>query len=566
MKQIKNIVDFKNDFLESSLSLSDDELKIDKTITQNFMKEIYKKIIGNSKILVLGDYDVDGFFSGIQLSLYLKLLEKRVNGNLNTKIDTFYNKREYGYEVPKKIFDELQSKYDLIILLDTGATYSYFDKDTKNVLVIDHHPHDKEEFGFIYNPNKNNKISTSTGRIVYEMINDFEENMRNYFGKDKIKHHDLMKILKMYAGITICSDMAKMSYDNKIFLEQSLKLMSDNKNHLTFLKDIPSKNISSMDISFNLINLINGYSRMNRDLKDLENLYKYEVDKKSLLSPASTKEQISILNLLKTNNDTKKDILRNLQEEIIHKINSIDLNNQDVVIIKLDNPYTGLNGLLSQNILGMYLKSNIVISFDKNKNEYVGSGRGALVKQSLEKMSLKYPDLDFSFGGHEMAIGTNINKDSVNSFMEAYNSLKLEQEVKNDFNVYSSNIREYKNAIDSYSIISPTALIDSKFYVLLENYDILSNQIINKKNWLTATLVDDSDILTIYFDNKIKEKLEKKEPIILEITNNQGTQFVKNIDFIKDNGVDISNINSLENCYEDSFEDINNFINQNFNY
>ena len=149
MKQIKNINYFKEDFLESSLSLSDDELKIDSFLARNFMKQIYKKIISNSKILVVGDYDVDGFFSGIQLSLYLKLLEERVNGNLSTKIDTFYNKREYGYEIPKKIFDELHSSYDLIILLDTGATYSYLNKDTKNVLVIDHHPNDNEEYDYI---------------------------------------------------------------------------------------------------------------------------------------------------------------------------------------------------------------------------------------------------------------------------------------------------------------------------------------------------------------------------------------------------------------------------------
>lgn len=566
MKQIKNINYFKEDFLESSLSLSDDELKIDSFLARNFMKQIYKKIISNSKILVVGDYDVDGFFSGIQLSLYLKLLEERVNGNLSTKIDTFYNKREYGYEIPKKIFDELHSSYDLIILLDTGATYSYLNKDTKNVLVIDHHPNDNEEYDYIYNPNKNNNISTSTGRIVYEMITDFEDNMRVFFGKDKIKPHDLIKVLKMYAGITLCSDMASMSYDNKIFLEQSLKLMSDNKKNLTFLKNIPSKNISSIDISFNLINEINGYSRMNKDLKDLEYLFKYEVDNKSLLSPASTKEQVSILNLLKTNNDSKKVILKNLQEGIINRLSTMDLSNKDVLIIKIDNNYTGLNGLLSQNILGMYLKSNIVVSFDSNRNEYVGSGRGALVKKSLEKMSLDYSNLGFSFGGHEMAIGITIDKNSIDSFFEIYNNLKFEEEIKNDFNVYSSNIKEYKNAIDSYSMLSPTTLIDSKFYILLENYDILSNQIITKNNWLTTTLVDESGILTIYFDSKIKEKLEKREPIILEITNNKGTQFVKNIDFIKDNGVDISNIKSLAvNQYEDNFEDLDNFIKYNFN-
>jgi len=561
MKTIKDINLFKNDFLESNLSLSDEELQIDKQISTKFMKQIYRNIIENKNLLVIGDYDVDGFFSGIELSSYLKLLEKRVKGNLNTKIDTFYNKRQYGYEIPKKIFEEFSNKYDLIIFLDTGATYSYLDKNTKNVLVIDHHPNKNVDLEYIYNPNKNNSISTSTGRIVYEMIEDFENNMRNFFGKDKIKSHDLMKVLKIYAGITLCSDMAKMSYNNKIFLEQSLKLMSDNKKHLTFLKNIPSRNITSMDISFNLINEINAYSRMNKDLKDLEDLYKYDMDNKNLLSPLSTKEQISILNTLKSNNDTKKEMMSRLEQNIITQLKDINLEKQDVLAIKLENPYVGLNGLLSQNILGMHLKSNIVISFDKERNEYVGSGRGNLVKESLQKLVLDNPELNDSiaFGGHEMAVGLSIKEEAVDIFMDKYNSLKIENNKVNNFDIYRANIKEFKQSIEDYSILSPTTLIDSKFYVLLEDYNVLNEKFIKKNNWLTTTLIDDTGILTIYFDDKIKDKLINKEPIVLEITNNQGTQFVKNIEFLKDHSIDLVNENKIEN------QEFENFIKYNFN-
>lgn len=561
MKAVKDIKFFKNDFLESSLSLSEEELQIDKNISNKFMKQIYRKIIENKNILVIGDYDVDGFFSGIQLSSYLKLLEKRVNGSLNTKIDTFYNKRQYGYEIPKKIFDEISNRYDLIILLDTGATYSYLNENTKNVLVIDHHPNKNKDLDFIYNPNKNNNISTSTGRIVYEMIEEFEANMRNFFGKEKIKPHDLLKVLKIYAGITLCSDMAKMSFNNKIFLEQSLRLMSENKKHLAFLKNIPSRNISSIDISFNLINEINGYSRMNKDLKDLENLYKYNMDSKNLLSPVSTKEQVEILNLLKDNNTHKKEVMATLGINLANQLKDVDLNSQDVLALEVNNPYTGLNGLLSQSLLGMYLKSNVVISFDKNRDEYVGSGRGELVKESLQKLVSENPELKekVSFGGHEMAIGLSIKKEAIKLFIDKYNSLKITGDKINKFNVYSGNINEYKKSIDEYSMISPTALIDSKFYFLLEDYKVLSDKFIKKNNWLTATLIDDSGIITIYFDEKIKEKLLSKEPIVLEITNNQGTQFVKNLAFLKDNGLEVINDNKFEN------QDIENFIKYNFN-
>lgn len=560
---VGNLDNFRKDLVDNYLNLGSDKLKINNNISTDFLKKIYKHIVSNKKILIVGDYDADGMLSAISLSMYLKLLEKRVKGNFSSKVDTFFNKREFGYEIPKSKFNDFSSNYDLIVMLDTGATYSYFNKDTENVLVIDHHPNNSDELPFVYNPNKNNDISTSTGRVIYEMIASFEEEMRDFFGKDKIKPHDLLKIVKIYAGITLCSDMAEITYDNKRFLQEALELLSDNKTKLIFSKSIPKKHdITTTDISFNLINLINAYSRMGKDLKDIENLFNYYTNSKNILSPCSSKEQEKILKSMQENNNKKKDLLHSLELSLKDRLDNIVPNKDILAIVVEENCFPGLNGLLSQNILNNYRKSNLVLSYDENRKLYVGSGRGENIKQSLELLvnnNLNLKD-NVTFGGHEEAVGLTVNKDFIDMFLNEYNKLDIKLEKNKDLNVYKLTLDEFKEAKEYYSLKSPTTPLNKKFYSLLENYSILSDKIFTTKtNHYSATLIDDSSMLTIYFDEKTKDKLLNNEPILLEITNDiKGTVFIRDINY-DTNNIDLSQSKEIKEIEEEQIPVIDNF-------
>ncbi|KAB7891312.1 DHH family phosphoesterase [Poseidonibacter ostreae] len=534
---MRDIQEFNNDFLDDFLNLSDEKLKIDRNITSKFMKQIYKQIVLKNRILLCNDYDVDGFLGGLSLYSYLKLLEIRVNGEGKSKIDTFYNKRSLGYEIPEEKFNSFAEDYDLIVLIDTGSSYSYFNENTENVLVIDHHPikedvKDISALEYIYNPNVNNTISTSSGRVVYEMIESFEDNMRDFFGKDVIKQHDILKVIKMYAGITICSDMAKMSHDNKIFLKESLDLMSDNKDSLVWLKDVGSKNISAMDISFNLINKINSYSRMNEDLKDIEDVFKFKIERDCIKSLMSSKKILSLWEKLESIHEKRKDITFQLENTLFENLDKTNTKDMDCIVNVVDNSFSGINGLLSQTVLNSTLKSNLVVSFDESKDLYVGSGRGDMVKKSLEVLKNDYPKDKFFFGGHEMAVGITIKKDFIDEFVDRYNKLDLSKERENSKNenikVYETNsIKDYKEANEYYLNLSPTTNVDKKYFVELSNYENLG--IAKKNRWYKSTLVDDTASVTIYFKENDVEKIQNNSPILLEIMNSNDSKFLQNM-------------------------------------
>ena len=100
---IRNKISFNNPFFKTKDFLSGIEL-------------LQKSLINNEKILIIGDYDVDGCVS---TSLMLNFLKKN-NVNLNYYIP---NRFKDGYGASEKLIDKLVRKFtpELIIFLDCGS-------------------------------------------------------------------------------------------------------------------------------------------------------------------------------------------------------------------------------------------------------------------------------------------------------------------------------------------------------------------------------------------------------------------------------------------------------------
>jgi len=535
IKDIRSFID--NDLIEDFTNASDKELSVDKKITSKFMKKIYKEAVRKKPILIISDYDPDGKFGGLILYNYIKLLESRVNGVAvdDSNVETYYTKREHGYTMPKEIFDSLSKEYSLVVFVDTGSSYEYFDENTKNVLVIDHHPTTKESLPFVYNPSRNNEVSTSAGKVVYDMTMAFEEEMREYFGKSKIKPHDVLKINKMFAGISLCADMAEMSFENKQFLKESLELMTDNRDKLTWVSSIRSKNITSLDLSFNIINKINSYSRMGKDLKDIEGIFKVGLDSKNLRHLSSSTKVKKLFNNLNSVHEERKRITATLEKKIDGVLLNEYIADKSLVVLKIDNEYSGINGLLSQNVLNKTAKSNIVLSYDEKRKCYVGSGRGSVVKDALQEFLTANKELEkhVKFGGHVMAIGMAIDDNAIDEFMDKINSFTFSEKIQkqaqysNERFYYCDGVSNFKEAVSRYNTLSPTTNVQERYYAIIENYKSLG--IVEKNNgWFCSTIKDSQSCISIYFKKEDIQTISTNQPIVVEITNqDKGNYFIE---------------------------------------
>jgi len=236
-----------------------------------FLKSLWRVIVdGKQSITIVADYDVDGFLSGIQLEQYLSVLSSRAGKN--TEINLQFSSRFDGYTFPKEKFDKLVKQGSCVVFLDTGGSYPYLKKDTKNVIVVDHHPKIDEikDYDYIFNPNKDGLVSTSTGAFLYESIEEFEEDFCSNFSGEK--KHKLLPYLKALAAITLVSDMAAKTVENYQFIKEGLAIIDDLRDKFEWANLLPESPTSN-DLSFNLINYINSLSRLNINLEKVAPIF-----------------------------------------------------------------------------------------------------------------------------------------------------------------------------------------------------------------------------------------------------------------------------------------------------
>ena len=561
MKRISEFIE--NDFLHDFANLSEDTLEIDSLLSSSFMKRIYSELMKKNKICIVGDYDVDGFFSTIVLENYMKLLEARLRDvSIDmSSVSTYYTKREHGYEMPEDIFNALDAQNDFIIFLDTGAGNRYFNKDTNNVLIIDHHPTDNRGLDFILNPNVSGDVSTSTGRIVYEMTEQFEDKLISYFGRHKIKHHPIMDYNKILAGVTLVSDMAEMSFANKLFLKEALDTMDSFRNSISWIKSLASRNITSTDLSFNLINKINSISRMGEELKQYEDIFRVGVDIKNTRHLSSSKKINQLLDNLNTIHSQRKLLSSSLEAQNNKIIKEKNLSKNDIIAIVSANKHSGINGLLAQSILNATSKPSLVVSYDMDREKYVGSARGYGIKDAIANIvnTNELFKQNISFGGHSMACGVSCDlplKD-LEIFLDSLSKTHLQDKLNEREKFYlCDGVSEFKEAVAYYNNLSPSTNIQERYYAVIENYHSLG--IVEKSNgWFTSSIRDESQYITLYFKEGDIEHISNQKPLVLEISNNVEQNYFLEHKEIGD--VLIENLSEVEEknkLSEDDHEDL----------
>jgi single-stranded-DNA-specific exonuclease len=525
-----DIKDFKNDLVDNLLALGDkdnnpfNEQQHDNIVS--FFKKIIKPIIQGKKIAIVGDYDVDGFFSAIALETYLKIIESRVTNleNEATNINMFFSTRSDGYTMPKSKFDKLSKEHDFIIFLDTGSEYEYLE-DLDNVAIIDHHPQTAENSSTrknLLNPNLNGELSTSTGRVVYEMAKIFDKELQNFFGRSVVKNHIGLDYIKMLTSVTVLSDMAELDYSNREFLKKGIDIINENRNNFLFLGKISDKEISAETLSFNLINIINSYSRMNNSLEDIAPLFQVNVDSNGINHKSSKVEQELVYKKMLEVHTERKRLTTILEEKLLDGIALDKANPKAIHVANLgkNNEYSGINGLLAQFASNTLGKPSLVMSWDKQRNCFVASARGRGVKSAIANV-VKENQLGLHYGGHTMACGVSGDERDIDVLISSLPHQTVDIELEEDalvHNYESDSIKDYKKACDDYLNLCDTVGISDRFYCTISDYEYLGSAQ-TKNGWGFVTIHDSEDYLSFYCKSNFLSDIEKGSELKFEIKN-----------------------------------------------
>ncbi len=364
------------------------------------------------KVLVFGDYDVDGITSLAIFHEYAKSFPD---------IFSFYipHRLKEGYGLNKQaILRAKEEKVSLIIAFDCG-TNSFEEARLAKVLgidliVVDHHSlkDDRNPDCLFINPKRKDSVypfcDLSSAALSFKFL-------------QALTSQDCYQVLDLVALSLVC-DVAPLKGENRILLKEGIKRLKISRRAaikaLSKVSGIQQKNIDTFHIGYILGPRINASGRVAHAKESLQ-LFLTEAE----FEASGLALQLSEYNQLRKNIESQ--ILKEAEQHL-----SANLSDSSAIVVSGDNWHLGVLGIVASRLADKYNKPSFVISFEKDLGK--GSGRSIQNLHLLEMLD-QCADSLIEYGGHRKAAGVHISKADLESFKEKINSLIEETIAPEDF-------------------------------------------------------------------------------------------------------------------------------------
>lgn len=380
------------------------------------------------RILVVGDFDADGATSS---ALAVRVLRAMGAKHVDFLVP---NRFEYGYGLtPEIVGVALQRQPDLIVTVDNGISSLDGVAEAKanniKVLITDHHlPGETLPMAdAIVNPNQPgdafpSKNLAGVGVIFYVMmalraaLRD-----RDWFAQQNIKEPNLASYLDLVALGTV-ADVVPLDHNNRILVAQGLARIRAGEccaGIKAILETAGRKieNISSSDMGFCVGPRLNAAGRLDDMSIGIAGLLSDDMNEARLLA-----KQLDQLN------HDRRVIEQDMREQAFRYLDALQMEEEADLPVGLclynDDWHEGVIGILASRVKDKLHRP--VIAFAPSGEGLIkGSARsvkGLHIRDALDCVAAKHPDLINKFGGHAMAAGLTIASNQFDAFANAFNT------------------------------------------------------------------------------------------------------------------------------------------------
>ncbi len=369
---------------------------------QQAVERIERALGDNERIMVFGDYDVDGTTAVALVYGFLA----RFTGNL-----TFYIPDRYaeGYGISTQGIDKAKEEgVGLIIALDCGIKsvekVAYARERGIDFIICDHHlPGDQlPEAVAVLDPKRPDcpypfKELSGCG-IGFKLMQGFAQ-------RNGIEFEELESLLDLVAISTAC-DIVPVGGENRILCHFGLQRINDKPRPgvraILGMANV-KKRLGVGDLVFSIGPRINAAGRIEHGRKAVELLLAHE-----------EQQAVAIATLIDGNNSHRQELDRNMTEEALAHI-AEDEWQQSAWSTVVFNPdwHKGVVGIVASRLTERHYKPTVVLTASNGKA--VGSARSVKGFDVYEAISV-CSDLLEQFGGHMYAAGLTMPLENVEAF------------------------------------------------------------------------------------------------------------------------------------------------------
>ena len=377
---------------------------------QTAVERINKALAGKERILVYGDYDVDGCTA---VALVYKFL-RQFCSNIDYYIPDRY---EEGYGISKKGIDfAAATGVRLIIVLDCGIKaveeIAYAKSLGVDFIICDHHVPDSAlpEAVAILNPKRTDNRYPDTNLsgcgVGFKLMQAFAQS-------NGIAQGRLVPLLDLCV-VSIASDIVPITGENRILAYHGLRSLNTNPG--TGLRAIievcglGDRELTMNDIIFKIGPRINASGRMQSGGEAVALLVENDF--------TEAMEQAERINLY---NEARKDLDRQMTEEAVELVRDLPgLDDRRAVVIYNEEWHKGIIGIVASRLTEQYYRPAVVLT--RSEDLATGSAR-SVSGFDVYKAVQSCEDLLENFGGHTYAAGLSMKVENVPEFsrrFEAY--------------------------------------------------------------------------------------------------------------------------------------------------
>jgi len=398
-------------------------LDMDKTVDR-----LKQAILNKEKIAILGDYDVDGTTATAFLYLFLREIGLQTTYHIPDRIKEGYGVSNHGIDFA------IKSGASLIITCDCGINsvneVEYANKNGIDIIVTDHHEPLEELPNALAILDPKRKDDTYPFKelcgigVALKMLQGLS--IANNIPLEKIHH-----LLDLVA-IGTAADIVPILNENRIIVSEGLKVLNKSKNiglqSLMKVSGFKNKTINVVNIVFGLAPRINAAGRLGEATRAVR-----------LLTSSNYKEASELSNFLEQENRNRQNIEKATIDDAILQLNAThDLDNDKILILDSPNWHQGVIGIVASKLKEIYNRPVVMLTFQtpdhtiRPDGSYYLNGIGKGSARSIPGFDIfsafsECSNSLLNYGGHKMAAGLTIEKESLPQFKECLKKIALRQ-------------------------------------------------------------------------------------------------------------------------------------------
>jgi single-stranded-DNA-specific exonuclease len=379
----------------------------------------------NKRIIIVGDFDADG-----ATSIAVCLLSMGLMGFNN--IDYLVpNRFDFGYGLSVPIVDvAIERDADVIVTVDNGIScidgVTHAKEKGLEVIVTDHHlPGDTlPPADAIVNPNQPgctfpSKNLAGVGVSFYIMLAiKAELQQRGYFERSGVVPPNLATLLDIVAVGTV-ADVVVLDKNNRILVHQGLQRIRAGKcrpgiKALVEVANRECSHLTSTDLGFVVGPRLNAAGRLDDMSQGIACLL--EDDKIQARMIAAELDAL---------NKERREIETGMKAQAEQALEKMSIDEGDMpaaLVVYRADFHQGVIGIVAGRLKEKYLKP--VIAFAHQDEAVIkGSARsipGVHIRDVLDEVNTRYPNVIDKFGGHAMAAGLSLPVDKLAEFEQAF--------------------------------------------------------------------------------------------------------------------------------------------------